>query len=96
MLTIAHEWTLVIRKEYNNNQQACWRGQGLQLLLLQLQIVKTSGKQQNEDAADNDNKKHARFKGKVMSALDCVARFDESRADLIPKNGKNFNIDTFK
>jgi hypothetical protein len=31
-----------------------------------------------------------------MSALDCVARFNELRANLIPKNGKNFNIDTFK
>jgi hypothetical protein len=31
-----------------------------------------------------------------MSALDCVTWFNESRADLIPKNGKNFNIDTFK
>jgi hypothetical protein len=55
-----------------------------------------SGKQQNEDATDNENKKHVRFKGKVTSALDCVAWCNDSRPDLIPKNGKNFNVDTFK
>jgi hypothetical protein len=50
---------LVISKEYNNNHpryKPTGRGQGL---LLQLKIVKMSGKRQNGDATDDENKNHA-------------------------------------